>query len=180
MGLLDIIILIIAVAGLVLGYTKGFVRQISTICGLALGIIACHLWGDWATRVLVEIVPESASWPSPEYTTAIVSNIILFLFIFLGIKLAGSMFKSVLTKLHLGVIDSLAGSLLCVFKYLLVTSIILNIAYVIVPGNRLSTSASLPQRITMNIAPALLGVDTLPHMLNNLNSSLEENKNNNG
>ena len=87
------------------------------------------------------------------------------------------MFKSVLTKLHLGVIDSLAGALFCVFKYLLVASIVLNIAYVIIPGNWLNTSGSLPQRITMNLAPALLGVDTLPQMLADLNSTLEENKN---
>lgn len=177
MGLIDIIILIIVVAGLVLGYAKGFVRQLTTICGIVLGIIACHLWGSWATRVLVEIVPESAGWPSPEYTTAIIANIILFLIIFLGIKLVGAMFKSVLTKLHLGVIDSLAGALFCVFKYLLVASIVLNIAYVIIPGNWLNTSGSLPQRITMNLAPALLGVDTLPQMLADLNSTLEENKN---
>lgn len=176
MGLIDIIILIIAVAGLVLGYTKGFIGQLSTICGIVLGIISCHLWGDWATRVLVEIVPEAAGWPSPEYTTAIVANIVLFLIVYLGIKVVGAMFKSALSKLHLGAIDSLAGAIFCAFKYLLVASIVLNVAYVAIPGSWIDTRGSLPQRITMNLAPALLGVETLPRILEDLNQTLEDNK----
>ena len=104
MGLIDIIILIVAILGLILGYMKGFVGQLSTICGIVLGIIVCNMFGDWATSILVEIVPESAGWPMPEYTTSAIANIVLFLIVFLSIKLVGMMFKSVLKTLQLTIL----------------------------------------------------------------------------
>ena len=110
MGLIDIIILIVAILGLILGYMKGFVGQLSTICGIVLGIIVCNMFGDWATSILVEIVPESAGWPMPEYTTSAIANIVLFLIVFLSIKLVGMMFKSVLKTLHLNLLDRLYES----------------------------------------------------------------------
>ncbi len=177
MSLIDSIILIIVVVGLVLGYIKGLVKQLSTICGIVLGVVACHLWGDWATRVLVEIVPESATWPAPEYTTGIIANIILFLIIFLGIKIIGAMFKSALEKLHLGLLDKMAGALFCTFKYLLVVSIVLNVAYVIAPDNTILSrnAGNKPLQLTMDLAPSLLGVGTLPELIDDLNKSLKEN-----
>lgn len=178
MGIIDIVILVIIIAGFIIGYTSGIIKQITSICAIVVGIIACHLFGDWATGVLVEIVPETANWPAPEYTTCAIANIILFLIIFLGIKVVGAMFKSAVTKLHLGLFDRLAGGLFSVFKYLLIASIVLNVAFVIVPGcsmfTRSHSSGNILSRITMNLAPALLGVDNLPQLLNDLNDSLEE------
>lgn len=176
MGLIDIIILILIVAGLLIGYSKGLIGQLSTICGIVLGIIVCHIYGDWATNILTTIIPESATWPMPEYTPAIIANIVLFLLVLLTIKLMGSMCKSVINKLHIGILDNLAGAVFCVFKYLLLLSIVINVAYVIAPGAWLNTSGSVVQRITVNLAPALLGVDSLPRLLEDINDSLEKNK----
>lgn len=177
--LIDIIILILVAAGLVLGYMKGLVGQVATICGIALGIIACHLWGDWATQVLVEIVPETASWPEPEYTTGITANIVLFLLVFLGIKIVGAMFRSVMAKLHLGLIDRMGGALFCVFKYLLILSMVLNVWYMFSPDSAMFTKRhgmdNVPFDVTMKLAPSLLGVSTLPRIVDDLAPGINEN-----
>ena len=178
MGLIDIIILIVAILGLILGYMKGFVGQLSTICGIVLGIIVCNMFGDWATSILVEIVPESAGWPMPEYTTSAIANIVLFLIVFLSIKLVGMMFKSVLKTLHLNLFDRLAGSLFCAFKYLLVVSIVLNIAFVFFPSAAsFANSGNALTRWTMNLTPTLLGANSLPQMFDDLSDAMSNNNN---
>lgn len=181
MDIIDGIILIITVVGLVWGYLKGLIGQVTTICGIVLGITACHLWGNWCTSVLIEIIPESANWPEPKYTTSAIANIVLFLFMYLSTKVIGAMCQSIVTKLHIGIIDRLAGALFCVFKYMLIVSIILNVWYMLSPDNTLFTKRhalnNIPFQITMNIAPALLGVNSLPQILDDLNKSFEEKKN---
>lgn len=178
MGLIDIVILIIAILGLILGYTKGFVGQLSTICGIVAGIVVCNMFGDWATRILVEIVPESASWPMPEYTTSAIANIVLFLIVFLSIKLVGMMCRSVLKTLHLNLLDRLAGSLLCAFKYLLVVSIVLNVAFVFFPSAAsLANSSNALTRWTMSLTPTVLGARSLPQIFDGLGDVLELNDN---
>ncbi len=163
MEIIDWIILLIVVAGLVLGYIKGLVSQISTLCGLILGLIACNLWGDWATEVLLKVVPEASSWPAPEYTTSAIACIVLFLIVFLGIKVVGAMFKSAVHSMHLGIVDRALGSFFCVFKYMLLLSIVLNVWYLFDSENEMFGKRhaldNVPFELTMQLAPSLFGVD---------------------
>ena len=112
MSFIDIIILLIVIAGVIIGYLKGFVKQISSICGIILGLVACNLFGDWATDVLQLIIPESAHWPAAAVTVKATAHIALFIVIYLSTLLVGTLLRSMFTSLHIGAVDKACGSLL--------------------------------------------------------------------
>ena len=166
MSFVDITILLIVVAGAIIGYIKGFVRQISSICGIVLGLIACNMFGGWATDVLRLLVPESAGWPAADVTVKATAHISLFVVVFLSVLLAGTIIRSVFSSLHLGIIDNVCGSVLCVFKYLLCLSIVLNLWYLISPdGDTFKTRHAMnnkPFEVVLDMAPFTFGVDKMP------------------
>ena len=129
MSFIDIMIILLVVLGIIIGWMKGFVSQISSICGIVLGLVACNLFGGWATDVLKLLIPESCNWPAADVTVSATAHIVLFVVVFLSVLLAGTLIKSIVNSLHLGVIDKVGGAAFCSFKYLLYLSILLNLWY---------------------------------------------------
>ena len=166
MSFIDIIILLIVIAGAIIGYLKGFVKQISSICGIILGLVACNLFGDWATDVLQLIIPESAHWPAAAVTVKATAHIALFIVIYLSTLLVGTLLRSMFTSLHIGAVDKACGSLLCIFKYLLCFSMLLNLWYIIHPASDTFTTRhamnNRPFEAVLDMAPFTFGLDKMP------------------
>ena len=73
------------------------------------------------------------------------------------------MFKSAVHSMHLGIVDRALGSFFCVFKYLLLLSIVLNVWYLFDSKNEMFAKQhaldNVPFELTMQLAPSLFGVD---------------------
>ena len=91
MSFIDIMIILLVVLGIIIGWMKGFVSQISSICGIVLGLVACNLFGGWATDVLKLLIPESCNWPAADVTVSATAHIVLFVVVFLSVLLAGTL-----------------------------------------------------------------------------------------
>lgn len=166
MSYIDITILVLVVLGIIIGWMKGLVSQVSSICGIVLGLIACNLFGSWATDVLKLIIPEAAKWPAASVTVSATAHIVLFVVVFLSVLLAGTLIRSIVTSLHLGIIDKVGGAAFCSFKYLLYLSIVLNLWYIVKPqSDTFATTHSMnnkPFELVMDMAPFTLGAEKLP------------------
>ena len=166
MTLIDTLIAIIVVAGIVWGYRKGLIGQLASIVSYALGIAACVTMGDKAAEVLLAVNPEAAQWPMSGVTVHAVATLVLFLLVALTVRVIAFFVKSITKAVHLGFFDRLGGSALCVFKWLFVLSIVLNLLLVLNPSNEMfSTRHAInnkPFEATLNLMPAVLGNDTLP------------------
>lgn len=142
------------------------VSQVTSIVGYVLGIIACNAFGDTATELLVSVMPSAAEWPLPKVTTHAVAVIVLFVVISLSVRVAGMFIKNTIKLLHLGVIDKIGGSALCLFKYFFIFSIVLNLWLLINPkSDTFSTEHILDNKpfvATLNLAPRVLGQESLP------------------
>ena len=57
MSVIDIIILIVFVGAIIYGLYKGVIAQLGSLGGIILGIIACRLFGDYATELVSNILP---------------------------------------------------------------------------------------------------------------------------
>ena len=166
MTFVDTITVLLFVASVVIGYMRGLVRQATSLLGYILGIIACNMFGDTATDILLTVMPSAAEWPLASVTTHAVAVIVLFLLISLSVRVAGMFLRSVIGMLHLGIVDNIGGSALCLFKYFFIYSILLNLWLMVNPTSDTFTTEHIlgnrPFVETINLAPRVLGAETLP------------------
>ena len=166
MTFVDTITVLLFVASVVIGYMRGLVRQATSLLGYILGIIACNMFGDTATDILLTVMPSAAEWPLASVTTHAVAVIVLFLLISLSVRVAGMFLRSVIGMLHLGIVDNVGGSALCLFKYFFIFSILLNLWLMVNPTSDTFTTEHIlgnrPFVETINLAPRVLGAETLP------------------
>ena len=166
MTFVDTITVLLFVASVVIGYMRGLVRQATSLLGYILGIIACNMFGDTATDILLTVMPSAAEWPLASVTTHAVAVIVLFLLISLSVRVAGMFLRSVIGMLHLGIVDNIGGSALCLSKYFFIFSILLNLWLMVNPTSDTFTTEHIlgnrPFVETINLAPRVLGAETLP------------------
>ena len=118
MGIVDIIIIGLLVLLLIIGISKGFVKQAFSLIAWAAAIIVPLLFYGPVTKLVagdVDLIPFS--------TTAIVF-VGLFIGTFVVVKIIGAIFGNNLHKTAIGVVDRLLGAAWGVAKGLVIVSLI--------------------------------------------------------
>jgi len=166
MTIVDAIIILIVLGGLVLGYRKGLIGQLSSLFSWIVAIVLCYKGGDLAQSVFLSVVPSAAEWPLSSITVKTVSLAFAFLIVMLVIRLVMRLFKGALDSIHLGFIDKAGGSLLFMFKYTFMLSIALNLLYAFNPdletfGTRHMMN-NKPYEFTLDLMPHVLGSEQMP------------------
>lgn len=119
MTTIDIIILVIVGAGAVLGFMKGFLKQLAGLLGLVAGLLLA--------KALYATVAERVFLPLTDSLT--VAQAIAFIVIWLAVPLVFLMVASLLTKameaVALGGVNRLLGALLGALKYALLVSLLI-------------------------------------------------------
>ena len=166
MSAIDVIMIILAAAGLLVGYIRGLIGQVGSLGGIVLGLVACRLLGSQAADLLRCLVPESAQWQSAEFTVPAVASVALFVVVFVATLLAARALKSVVNSLSLGAVDRTLGAVVCVAKYFLALSILLNLLLAVKPDNEVFTTRhamdNVPFELVLDAAPAVFGMDQMP------------------
>lgn len=166
MTLIDAIIILIVLGGLVLGYRKGFIGQLSSLISWVVAMVLCYKCGDLARDILLAVVPSAEQWPLSSITVKTVSLAFAFLLIMVVIRLLMRLFKGALSTVHLGFIDKLGGSLLFMFKYAFVVSIVLNLLYAFNPDmetfGTMHMMNNKPYEVTLDLMPRVLGSEQMP------------------
>lgn len=166
MTLVDTLLILIVLGGIVLGYRKGFISQLSSLISWVVAIVLCYKCGDLIQQIFLAIVPNASQWPLSGITVKTVSLAFAFLIITLAIRLLMRLFKGALKAVKLGIVDKLGGSLLFTFKYAFVVSVVLNLLYAINPDmDTFGTQHMLnnkPYELTLDLMPCLLGSDKMP------------------
>lgn len=166
MTLIDILIILIVLGGLILGYQKGFLGQLTSLISWVVAIVLCYKCGDLVQSIFLAIVPSAAEWPLSSITVKTVSLAFAFLIVMLVIRLVMRLFKGALDSIHLGFIDKAGGSLLFMFKYAFMLSIALNLLYAFNPdletfGTRHMMN-NKPYEFTLDLMPHVLGSEQMP------------------
>ncbi|MBQ9556592.1 MAG: CvpA family protein [Muribaculaceae bacterium] len=166
MTIVDALIILIVLGGIVLGYRKGFINQLSSLVSWVVAIVLCYKCGDLARDIFLSIVPSAEQWPLSSITVKTVSLAFAFLIIMLIIRLVMRLFKGALDTVHLGFIDKMGGSLLFMFKYAFVLSIVLNLLYAFNPDmdtfGTMHMMDNKPYEFTLDLMPHVLGSEQMP------------------
>ncbi|MDY3932522.1 MAG: CvpA family protein [Muribaculaceae bacterium] len=163
MSIIDFLIIAVVAAGIIVGGMSGLVKQLSSLLAIVIAIVVTRTFGTEATEMLRAIVPDLTDSAT---MANVLAHILLFAFVYLTVRLAGSLMHSLLTSLHLGGADHILGAVFCTFKYLLILSIILNLWLFISPESEIVNDSSLfggsVCRFMLDMAPWLLNSELIP------------------
>ena len=178
MSFIDIIIILLLAYGGISGYMRGLVKQLGSIIALIIAIPVCIYYGDFATNYLISVVPSATEWVAPDYTTKIVAYSALFILVVLVISIISSFFKSIINTIHLGVFDSILGSIFKIFKLFLILSIGLNIWFAVKPESSIFKTQHMmqnkPFKITFELAPKIFGTKLMNDNISAIVNKKEE------
>lgn len=162
MTTLDIVILIVFVAAVAWGFRKGIIMQMGALGGIVAGVVACRLAASWlATEIAGCHGADGGEVASPSYVDIVLANVILFIAALVCVKLVAGLFKRITHALCLGALDRIAGALFCLFEWMMVLSLMVNLWLVIKPKadfHELSTIGNGHAiEAIVNLAPMVLG-----------------------
>ncbi len=159
MTTIDIILLIVIGASLVLGLYKGIISQIASIGGVILGIIACRFFSTDVGSLYMTWFPDTFT---NETLANIAGGITVYLVIYFGVGAFASLLRRITDTLMAGWLDHMLGGVFSVFKWLILTSVFLNLFYMIAPHCIIFHSSSLASGklfiMVMQLAPKLFGI----------------------
>lgn len=122
MAQIDIVIILIAVWGAYRGWKNGFLKEVVSTLGFLLGLfIAYRLYAQFGDFLAPHIGVNST-------TSTIVARLIAFMLLWVVSPIVLGLLATLVTKtlkgLHVGFLNSMAGSLLGVVKYVVLLSFI--------------------------------------------------------
>ncbi len=118
---LDIIVAVVIVYSIFKGYNSGLVRQLASLAG----IIVCILLSGKISSIILPHLHEWAVFPAGlEKPAAFITS---FLLIFIVVLLLGYMLQTILESIKLGLLNRIGGVVLCLAKWLIILSLIINL-----------------------------------------------------
>lgn len=118
---LDILFIVIALAALTRGLLTGLVLQAASLAGIILGAIFCGKVAEYIYPHLIGIIGNS------ENVTSAASYILGFIIILVVVNLIGRAINTIADSMILKPINRVLGGVFCLAKWLLISSIILNL-----------------------------------------------------
>ncbi len=174
MGAIDVVILLVAVLAIIRGGFKGLIKQLGSLVGIVLGVIGCNMFGGVVTSVMADWFPSLLTIEYGDVIVSMMSHILLFLVIYWAVLIVAKLFKEITSALQLGFIDKILGSVLCVLKYILVLSVVLNIWMVLAPTVDPADGAKMLggdlYRFVYNFSSWLLNSEIVPYSKDLINS----------
>ena len=113
MTVLDWIIVAIISIGAILGFTKGFIRQLASIVGLVVGLLVARALFASVGEKLAEELGTSLTF----------AQVVAFILIWLLVLLLASALTRVIEIVHLGFVNRILGAALGALKYILLVSL---------------------------------------------------------
>lgn len=117
----DLFIYIVIIYCVFKGYKTGLIKQLATLAGLVAGAI---LSGQISSILLPVLQGKSHS---SDYILAPISYMLAFALIMLAFYFLGTLIQGIVEAAKMGTLNRLAGVVLCLTKWMLAISIIMNL-----------------------------------------------------
>lgn len=162
MAAIDILILIIFVAAVLYGLRRGAICQTGDLLALFAGVLACRLFGDTVSHLILALTSGSDT-PSPTagYSASVIGNLVVYLAVYIVVRMLARGARTICRALMLGPIDRILGAIFTVLEWMLGLSLVLNLWAAIFPDSDLMTASQLGHGLAlqsiMDFAPWLFG-----------------------
>ncbi|MCH5222170.1 MAG: CvpA family protein [Muribaculaceae bacterium] len=130
MSITDIIILVVLALALVMGFKKGFLKQLGTVAGLVIAILVCRFYGDVVVGMLVDAEAKRFA------LYRVLVYILLFIVVFICVGLVAGLLANALSALHVRIVDRIAGAVFGVLTWAFFMSIAINVYLMVSPDHK--------------------------------------------
>lgn len=163
-ALFHIIALVVAVLAVFRGYSKGLTGLVTSVFGLAFGVVCSHIFCDAASDIVAGILPEALLRRGGYYLTSNLGAGLVYFVVYLLFRSITQVIRRALDNGPSGLLNSLTGAFFCVTNYLLMLSIAYNVGVGLNPRSQLmrhgrSDDGNIVEAV-MWIAPAALGSES--------------------
>ena len=117
MNYLDILIIVFIIISAIHGFKNGLIHEIASLASLILGIYLAVKFSGWAATKFQFFFSENTSF--------IVSFIVIFIIVSLGIYFVGKMLEKAFEEAELGPINKLAGMVFNIAKTIIILSVLI-------------------------------------------------------
>lgn len=169
--------LIVAAFAFRQGYRKGIIKQIPKLIGFCFGIVCAHLFALPVEESLRVLMPSVASKIEGEYIYSVLATGLVYLTVY-GVLNTCTQFLNLIFRKRPEILGSLAGSLFCFVRYMLLLSVFYNLWLGLRTNSDLMKYAKTDDgnivELVMLISPAILGGESVEELAHTL--QLEEAK----
>lgn len=154
--------IVLATLGVVRGFRGGFTSQVPSVIGFAFGLVCARLFLPPVEECLWELLPEFRERLCGDMFVELLACSLVFVVVFSLLLSLSSLLRSALSLLDTGLLNSLAGAVVCMVKYLFFLSMFYNLLADFNPYSSLTKYASDNDgnvvQIVMYMAPGSFGV----------------------
>lgn len=167
-AIFHIIAIIVAAWGVVVGYRQGLTGLVTSVLGMAFGVVCSHIFAEGITEMLegwvTLVFPHSAEYSGGRYLASNLGCGIVYIAVFLLFRSVTGIIRAAMAGVSSGLLNSLLGTLFCVANYLLILSVIYNVLVGMNPESSLMRYGNADDgnicSEVMWIAPACLGSES--------------------
>lgn len=159
--LLSLIAISLIAVAIVLGFRKGFRRQLPRLFGLLFGAVCAHIFRIPLQTEIMREFPLALNRPETEFIYSTIACGSIFLVVFLIFTFCLSIFARIFRHRESSVVDSMAGALVALLIYTTFMSLAFNFLICLKPRSELSASmthsdANILSEVLM-VAPLVIG-----------------------
>lgn len=159
--LLDIAIIVLAVAGGFMGWRKGLTGQMGALVGVLAAIVICR----WFASDLAAFFTDPSDSPQTVLLNTVMSYVILGVGAYVAVLIIAKLMNLVTRALHLSLINRAAGAVFGVFEWMLGLSILLNIWTAVFSDTELRSSNHAITDAVMDIGPRVFDSKTVQDII---------------
>ena len=141
MNTLDIILLVTALIGFIIGFRSGLIKQLTLGAGIAIGLLLAVLYYPVAGEYIKGYMGwENWICSACGFAALMVSSIIV-------LSLIGMILKWLLSLVFLGILDRLLGAIFTIAISMLALTFVVNISSDIIPENNITGKTSQKESV---------------------------------
>lgn len=163
-ALFHIIAIAVAILGVARGYRRGLTGMVTSVLGLAFGVVCGHIFCNAAADIADSLLPGALTGRAGYYLTSNVGAGAVYIIVYWIFRKITGVIRRALVAGEDTLINSILGALFCGANYLLILSVVYNICVGLDPGCRLMQYGRADDgniiEAVMWIAPAALGSES--------------------
>lgn len=167
----EIFLVILTAGAALLGYRSGLVKQIGSLVGIIVAIIACRIFGPQ----LADYWTGSAQGASDQAVYYILAYAVVAIVAYLAVLLVARLVRGIIHGICLAFVDRLAGAVFKVFKWLLVCSLAYNIWVAFRPRSAPAQEDVWAERL-LSLAPTVIGSETAQDFIHGIGKAVKDNQ----
>lgn len=126
-ALFHIIAIAIAILGVVRGYRHGLTGMVTSVLGLAFGVVCAHIFCEAAAEIAMNILPDSLTARSGYYLASNFGAGAVYFIVYELFRSITKVIRQALGTYSMGLMNSLLGAFFCLTNYLLMLSVVYNV-----------------------------------------------------